>query len=180
MDEFLAQAYHDEHDLPVLCVRFFNTVGPRQSGNYGMVVPTFVERALAGRPLEVHGDGTQTRCFVHVADAVRAVTQLLDTPAAEGEVFNVGRPEEISIQALAERVRALADPDPSITHVPHEEVYGEGFEDMQRRVPDLSKLEATIGYEPQHSMDEILHDVIDDVKTRQTNVPAPERVNGSL
>jgi UDP-glucose 4-epimerase len=180
MDEFLAQAYHDEHDLPILCVRFFNTVGPRQSGNYGMVVPSFVERALAGKPLEVHGDGTQTRCFVHVADAVRAVTQLLDTPAAEGEVFNVGRPEEISIQALAERVRALVGTDPSITHVPHEEVYGEGFEDMQRRVPDLSKLEATIGYEPQHSMDEILHDVIDDVKIRQTNVPAPERVNGSL
>ena len=128
MDEFLAQAYHEEHGLPVLCVRFFNTVGPRQSGNYGMVVPTFVERALAGKNLEVHGDGTQTRCFVHVSDAVRAVTKLLETPGAEGEVFNVGRPEEISIQELAERVRSHVDADVEIAHVPHEEVYGEGFE----------------------------------------------------
>jgi len=181
MDEFLAQAYHDEHDLPVLCVRFFNTVGPRQSGNYGMVVPSFVERALAGEPLEVHGDGTQTRCFVHVADAVRAMMELLETPTVEGEVFNVGRSEEISIRTLAERVRSLVDADADITHVPHEEVYGEGFEDMQRRVPDLSKLEATIGYEPKFSMDEILRDVIDDMKARQSDVPvSPERVNGSV
>ncbi len=181
MDEFLAQAYHDEYGLPVLCVRFFNTVGPRQSGNYGMVVPSFVERALAGEPLEVHGDGTQTRCFVHVADAVRAMMELLETPTAEGEVFNVGRSEEISIRTLAERVRSLVDADADITHVPHEEVYGEGFEDMQRRVPDLSKLEATIGYEPKFSMDEILRDVIDNVKARQSDVPvSPERVNGSV
>ena len=181
MDEFLAQAYYDEHDLPVLCVRFFNTVGPRQSGNYGMVVPSFVERALAGTPLEVHGDGTQTRCFVHVADAVRAMMKLLETPAAEGEVFNVGRPEEISIRELAERVRSLVDTDLDITHVPHEEVYGEGFEDMQRRVPDLTKLKAAIGYEPQYTMDEILRDVIDDVKTRQPDISvSPERVNGSV
>jgi UDP-glucose 4-epimerase len=181
MDEFLAQAYYDEHDLPVLCVRFFNTVGPRQSGNYGMVVPSFVERALAGKPLEVHGDGTQTRCFVHVADAVRAMMELLETPGAEGEVFNVGRPEEISIRELAERVQSLVDTDPDITHVPHEEVYGEGFEDMQRRVPDLTKLKATIGYEPQYSMDEILRDVIEDVKARQPDVSvSPERVNGAV
>lgn len=181
MDEFLAQAYYDEHDLPALCVRFFNTVGPRQSGNYGMVVPSFVERALAGKPLEVHGDGTQTRCFVHVADAVRATVELLETPAAEGEVFNVGRPEEISIRQLAERVRSLVDPNVGITHVPHEEVYGEGFEDMKRRVPDLSKLEATIGYEPRFSMDEILRDVIDDVRTRRSGDPVSAgRVNGSV
>lgn len=181
MDEFLAQAYHEEHGLPVLCVRFFNTVGPRQSGNYGMVVPTFVERALAGKPLEVHGDGTQTRCFVHVADAVRAVTKLLEVPGAEGEVFNVGRREEISIRALAERVQSLVDPEVGITHVPHEEVYGEGFEDMKRRVPDLSKLEAAVGYEPRYSMDEILRDVVEDVKARQSGEEvAPERVNGAV
>jgi len=181
MDEFLAQAYHEEHDLPVLCVRFFNTVGPRQSGNYGMVVPTFVERALAGKPLEVHGDGTQTRCFVHVADAVRAVTKLLEVPGAEGEVFNVGRGEEISIRTLAERVQSLVDPEVDITHVPHEEVYGEGFEDMKRRVPDLSKLEAAIGYEPRYSMDEILRDVVEDVKARQSGEEvAPARVNGAV
>jgi UDP-glucose 4-epimerase len=181
MDEFLAQAYYQEHDLPVLCVRFFNTVGPRQSGNYGMVVPTFVERALAEKPLEVHGDGTQTRCFVHVSDAVRAVMKLLDTPGAEGEVFNVGRPEEISIQELAERVRALVSTDVSITNVPYEEVYDEGFEDMKRRVPDLSKLEAAIGYEPRFSLEDILRDVIDDVKERTPDVPATAgRMNGTV
>lgn len=179
MDEFLAQAYHDEHGLPVLCVRFFNTVGPRQSGNYGMVVPTFVERALAEKPLEVHGDGTQTRCFVHVSDAVRAMMKLLDTPAAVGEVFNVGRADEISIRELAERVQSLVPTDPDVTHVPYEEVYGDGFEDMQRRVPDLSKLKATIGYEPRFSLDEILRDVIEHVKRRSPSVSvSPERVNG--
>lgn len=181
MDEFLAQAYYQEHDLPVLCVRFFNTVGPRQSGNYGMVVPTFVERALAEKPLEVHGDGTQTRCFVHVSDAVRAVMKLLDTPGAEGEVFNVGRPEEISIQELAERVRALVSTDVSITNVPYEEVYDEGFEDMKRRVPDLSKLEAAIGYEPRFSLEDILRDVIDDVKERTPDAPVTAgRMNGTV
>ena len=181
MDEFLAQAYHEGHGLPVVCVRFFNTVGPRQSGNYGMVVPTFVERALAGQSLQVHGDGTQTRCFVHVADAVRAVMKLLEVPAAEGEVFNIGRPEEISIQALAERVRARTGAEVDITHVPHEEVYGDGFEDMQRRVPDLTKLEAATGYEPQFSMDDILRDVIDDVKARRSgHSVSEEHVNGTV
>jgi len=179
MDEFLAQAYYDEHDLPVLCVRFFNTVGPRQTGSYGMVIPTFVERALEGRPLQVHGDGTQTRCFVHVADAVRAMMKLLETPEAEGEVFNVGRSDEISIRRLAERIGALVSTDVDITHVPYEEVYGEGFEDMQRRVPDLSKLKATIGYEPRFSLDKILQDVIADVKGAASTVPvSAERVNG--
>jgi len=187
MDEFLAQAYHDEHGLPIVCVRFFNTVGPRQSGRYGMVVPSFVERALAGKPLRVHGDGTQTRCFVHVADAVRAVTRLLDVPTAEGDVFNVGRREEISIQRLAERVRALVGADVEITNVPYEEVYGDGFEDMQRRTPDLSKLRSTIEYDPQFTMDDILRDVIADVENRRAKrtgsgdaaVRQPP-VNGSL
>jgi UDP-glucose 4-epimerase len=181
MDEFLAQAYHDEYGLAVTCVRFFNTVGPRQSGNYGMVVPTFVERALSGQPIQVHGDGTQTRCFVHVADAVRAVMKLMEVPAAEGEVFNIGRPEEISIRALAERVRARVDDEVDITHVPHEEVYGDGFEDMQRRVPDLTKLEAAIGYAPQFSMDDILQDVIDDVTARRSGRSvSEEHVNGTV
>jgi UDP-glucose 4-epimerase len=116
-----------------------------------------------------------------VADAVRAVTKLLEVPGAEGEVFNVGRREEISIRALAERVQSLVDPEVGITHVPHEEVYGEGFEDMKRRVPDLSKLEAAVGYEPRYSMDEILRDVVEDVKARQSGEEvAPERVNGAV
>lgn len=185
MDEFLAQAYHDEHGLPVVCVRFFNTVGPRQSKRYGMVVPTFVERALAGNPLEVHGDGTQSRCFVHVSDAVRAVLRLLDAPEAEGEVLNVGHTEEISIRELAERVRTLAGADVDVTHVPYDEVYGEGFEDMQRRTPDLSKLRDTIEFTPRYSIEDILEDVIEDVRKRRSKrtvqegpTPTPS-VNGS-
>jgi len=168
MDEFLAKAYHDEYDLPVTCVRFFNTVGPRQSGQYGMVVPNFVERALAGEPITVHGDGTQTRCFTHVQDAVRAVTQLLETPAAEGEIVNVGQPDEISIKALAERVRTLSGADVPITYTPYEDVYGPGFEDMQRRTPDISKLQHLIEYEPQFTLDDILRDVIADVRDAST------------
>jgi UDP-glucose 4-epimerase len=160
MDEFLAQAYYDEYDLPVICVRFFNTVGPGQSSRYGMVIPNFVERALDERPIQVYGDGTQTRCFIHVHDAVRAVRRLLDTPAAEGEVYNVGRPEEISINRLAERVTELAGSSSSITHVPYEEVYGPGFEDMKRRTPDITKLQDTIDFAPSHSLEDILRDVI--------------------
>jgi len=160
MDEFLAQAYYDEYDLPVICVRFFNTVGPGQSSRYGMVIPNFVERALDERPIQVYGDGTQTRCFTHVHDAVRAVRRLLDAPAAEGEVFNVGRPEEISINRLAERVTKLAGSSSSITHVPYEEVYGPGFEDMKRRTPDITKLQDTIDFAPSHSLEDILRDVI--------------------
>ncbi|WP_263784985.1 NAD-dependent epimerase/dehydratase family protein [Salinibacter grassmerensis] len=163
MDEFLAQAYHDEYGLPVTCVRFFNTAGPRQSGQYGMVIPTFVERALSGQPLDIHGDGTQTRCFTHIDDAVRAVVQLLDTPAAEGEVVNVGQPTEISINDLAERVLALTGSNADVRHVPYEEVYGDGFEDMKRRTPDCSKLADLTGYEPQRTVDDILRDVIEEV-----------------
>ena len=160
MDEFLAQAYYDEYDLPVICVRFFNTVAPGQSSRYGMVIPNFVERALDERPIQVYGDGTQTRCFIHVHDAVRAVRRLLDTPAAVGEVYNVGRPEEISINRLAERVTELAGSSSSITHVPYEEVYGPGFEDMKRRTPDITKLQDTIDFAPSHSLEDILRDVI--------------------
>lgn len=166
MDEFLAQAYYDEYDLPVVCVRFFNTVGPRQSSRYGMVIPSFVERALDGEPIQVYGEGTQTRCFIHVHDAVRAVRGLLDASEAEGEVVNVGRPDEISINQLAERVRDMADSDVEITHVPYEEVYGPGFEDMKRRTPDISKLTSLVDFEPAHSLEDILRDVIAEVQTQ--------------
>ena len=164
MDEFLAQAYYDEYDLPVICVRFFNTVGPGQSSRYGMVIPNFVERALDDRPIQVYGDGTQTRCFTHVHDAVRAVRRLLDAPAAEGEVFNVGRPEEISINRLAERVKKMSGSSSNITHVPYEDVYGPGFEDMKRRTPDITKLQDTIDFAPSRSLEDILQDVIAEMK----------------
>jgi UDP-glucose 4-epimerase len=160
MDEFLAQAYYDEKGLEVVCARFFNTVGPRQSGSYGMVVPTFVERALSEDPLEVHGDGTQSRCFLHVTDAVEAILGLLEAPEAVGEVVNVGRPAEISINDLAERILELTGSAAEIKHVPYEEVYGEGFEDMQRRTPDISKLRALTGVKPTRTTDDILRDVI--------------------
>ena len=182
MDEFLAQAYHDEYDLPVTCVRFFNTVGPRQSSRYGMVIPNFVERALDDRPIQVHGDGTQTRCFIHVRDAVRAVRGLLDTPDAEGEIVNVGRPDEVSIQQLAERVREAADSSSKITNIPYEEVYGPGFEDMKRRTPDISKLRRMTGFESTRSLDDILRDVIVDVRSRQNardDQPSLEEFNAA-
>ena len=175
MDEFLAQAYHDEYDLPVICVRFFNTVGPGQSSRYGMVIPSFVERALDGRPIQVYGDGTQTRCFTHVHDAVRAVRRLLDAPGAAGEVFNVGRPEEISINQLAERVKMMVGSSSTITHVPYEEVYGPGFEDMKRRTPDITKLQDTIDFVPSHSLEDILQDVIAEMSVTSANGTKSER-----
>ena len=176
MDEFLAQAYYDEYDLPVTCVRFFNTVGPRQSSRYGMVIPSFVERALEDRPIQVYGDGTQTRCFTHVHDAVRAVRGLLETPEAEGEVFNVGRPDEISIKGLAERVREMSDSSSEITFIPYEEAYGPGFEDMKRRTPDISKLRETVDFEPSHSLEDILQDVIDEIQNRTDGAQRGTRV----
>lgn len=172
MDEFLARAFADEHGLRVIALRFFNTVGPRQSGRYGMVIPNFVSQALAGDNIRVYGDGEQTRCFTHVADAVRAVLALLDTPEAEGEVFNIGNTEEISINALAERTRDLAGSSSSIVHISYEEAYGPGFEDMRRRTPDLTKLHNATGYVPQNSVDDILNDVIDDVSSRNANATA--------
>ncbi len=177
MDEFLAQAYYDEHDLPVICVRFFNTVGPRQSSRYGMVIPNFVERALAGKPIEVHGDGTQTRCFTHVHDAVRAVLGLLEVPGAEGEIFNVGQQDEISITHLAERVKELSNSTSEITYVPYEEVYGPGFEDMKRRTPDISKLQDTIDFEPAFSLEDILQDVVRDVQSRASESDSNEQTS---
>jgi UDP-glucose 4-epimerase len=160
-DEFLALAYREEKGLELVVARFFNTVGPRQTGRYGMVVPNFVRRALAGEPLTVHGDGEQSRSFTHVEDAVRAVARLMESPEAEGEVFNVGHGRAITINELAEKVVELTGSSSPIEHVPYEEVYGEGFEDMRRRTPDIGKIQKAIGYEPRHDIDEILLDVID-------------------
>ncbi len=160
IDEFLALAYWRERTLPTVIVRLFNTVGPRQTGQYGMVVPTFIKQALTGRPITIHGAGTQSRCFADVSDVVRALVALMDHPGAVGEVFNVGSNEEVTIRGLAERVKALTESNSEIVHVPYELAYGEGFEDMPRRVPDISKVERLIGYRPTKSLDEILRGVI--------------------
>ena len=164
IDEFLALAYWKERKLPVVIVRFFNTVGPRQTGRYGMVIPNFVRQALAGQPITVHGDGSQTRSFCHVRDVVGALLRLMDEPRAVGEVFNVGNSQEISIMALAERVRALTASGSPIVTIPYDQAYESGFEDMPRRVPDLSKIGALIGYEARTDLDAILADVIDDFR----------------
>ena len=161
IDEFLALAYWKERKLPVIIVRFFNTVGPRQSGQYGMVIPNFVRQALAGEPITVFGDGTQSRSFTHVADVVGALMKLVAEPKAVGQVVNIGNTEEVTIQHLAERVRELTGSTSSIKLVPYDEAYESGFEDMPRRVPDLSKAEKMIGYKPKHRLDDILSQVID-------------------
>lgn len=161
IDEFLALAYWKERKLPTVVARLFNTVGPRQTGRYGMVVPKFVGQALAGRPLTVFGDGTQTRCFCHVDDVVRALVDLMALgEPAYGEVFNVGSQEEISMLALADRVRELTGSDSEIHVIPYDQAYEEGFEDMPRRYPQISKIEAAVGWGPTRSLDEILGDVI--------------------
>jgi UDP-glucose 4-epimerase len=161
IDEYLALAYWKERGLPVVVARLFNTVGPRQTGRYGMVVPKFVTQALAGRPLTVFGDGTQTRCFCHVEDVVRGLVELmLLQDAAYGEVFNIGSQEEISILALADRVRRLTRSDSEIVLVPYEEAYGEGFEDMPRRCPDIGKIQAAAGWTQRRTLEEILGDVV--------------------
>jgi UDP-glucose 4-epimerase len=166
IDEFLALAYHKERRLPVIIARLFNTVGPRQTGRYGMVIPTFVRQALTGAPITVHGDGTQTRSFTYVGDVVRALTGLAAEPRAVGEVFNIGNSQEISILALAERVRELTGSASEIRLIPYDEAYEAGFEDMPRRVPDLRKIAALIGYTPTLGLDEILARVIADQRQR--------------
>jgi UDP-glucose 4-epimerase len=167
IDEFLALAYWKERKLPVIIVRFFNTVGPRQTGQYGMVIPNFVQQALAGKPITVFGDGTQSRSFTHVADVVGALLTLMNEPKAIGQVINLGNVEEVTIQKLAERVRELTGSTSSITLIPYDEAYESGFEDMPRRVPDLSKAEAMIGYKTKHSLDDILRQVIDYFRQKQ-------------
>ena len=161
IDEFLALAYWKERKLPVIIVRFFNTVGPRQTGQYGMVIPNFVRQALAGEPITVFGDGTQTRAFTHVTDVVGALLKLVVEPTAVGQVINIGTSEEVSIGRLAERVRELSGSKSTIKLIPYDQAYESGFEDMPRRVPDLTKVKALIGYEPKHSLDDILTQVVD-------------------
>ena len=166
IDEFLALAYWKERKLPVIIVRFFNTVGPRQTGTYGMVIPTFVRQALAGHPITVFGDGTQSRSFTHVVDVVDALLKLVDEPKAIGQVVNIGNTEEVTITALAERVRDLSRSSSPITYIPYDQAYESGFEDMPRRVPDLRKVSEMIGYQPRHGLDDILKEVIDYFRTR--------------
>jgi UDP-glucose 4-epimerase len=166
IDEFLALAYWKEKRLPVIVVRLFNTVGPRQTGQYGMVIPNFVQQALAGQPITVFGDGTQTRSFTYVGDVVDALAKLVEEPRAIGRVFNVGNEYEISILDLANRVKALAGSTSEIVMVPYDQAYEAGFEDMPRRVPDISRIHELIGYEPKVQLDEILEKVIDYFRKR--------------
>ncbi len=161
IDEFLAIAYWRERHCPTLIGRCFNTVGPRQTGHYGMVVPRFVKQALHDEALTVYGDGQQTRCFTHVSDAVRAMMALMDADHTVGEVYNVGSEQEICIADLAERVRVLTDSESEIAFTPYEQVYGENFEDMPRRVPSLEKIRKAVGYEPRVDLDETLQSVIE-------------------
>lgn len=168
MDEWLGLAHWREHGLPVIIARLFNTVGPRQTGRYGMVLPNFTEQALAGEPITVFGTGRQSRCFCHVSDTVEALTSLLDTPGIDGQVFNVGSDREISMRELAELVRQTANSASPIELVPYEEAYAEGFEDMERRVPDCGKIEKWTGFRPKRSLEQIIADVIADRRMRLT------------
>lgn len=174
LDEWLAFAYARERGLPVVVTRLFNTVGPRQTGRYGMVLPTFAAQALRGEPLTVHGSGQQSRCFAHVGDVVEALVRLLAAPAAVGQVFNVGTDEEVTIEQLAHRVRAAAGSASTIRHVAYEEAYAPGFEDMLRRVPDVGKLERVIGFRPRTPLDRIVGDVVADQRQRlAARLPSP-------
>jgi UDP-glucose 4-epimerase len=160
LDEWLGLAYHRDKGVPVTVVRLFNTVGPRQTGRYGMVLPTFAAQAAAGEPITVYGTGEQSRCFCHVQDVVRAIEAFATGPSMAGEVFNVGSDREVSMNQLAEMVRAEAGSDSEIVHIPYAEAYAEGFEDMQRRVPDVSKLERALGFRPETPLEQIVADVV--------------------
>ena len=165
IDEFLALAYWKERKLPVTVVRLFNTIGPRQTGRYGMVVPRFVRAALRNEPIHVYGTGQQTRCFTNVADVVHALSLLLQTERSVGEIFNIGGTEQISIDALAQKIKQMTNSQSEIAHIPYEEAYAEGFEDMLRRMPDVSKLQRYIGFVPATTLDAMLQDVIHWVRT---------------
>jgi UDP-glucose 4-epimerase len=171
MDEHLALSYHLERGLDCVIVRLFNTVGPRQSGRYGMVIPRFVERALAGEPLEVHGDGTQTRSFCHVADTVRALAALMDAEIS-GEIFNVGSSERVSILELAERVKRATGSSSELAFVPYDEVYGQGIEDTLHREPATAKIKNAIGWQTTLDLDRIIADVVEHARDR----PATESI----
>ncbi len=166
LDEWLALAYLRERGVPVIVTRFFNTVGPRQTGQYGMVVPTFAAQALRDEPITVYGSGEQSRCFGHVNDAVEALLRLMSTSSAIGEVFNVGSTQEVSVRELAELVRTAAGSRSDIVLIPYSEAYAVGFEDMMRRVPDVSKLERVTGFRPSTSLEVIIRDVVDDQRAR--------------
>jgi UDP-glucose 4-epimerase len=166
LDEWLALAYSHEKSVPVIIVRFFNTVGPRQTGRYGMVLPNFARQAARNEPITVYGTGQQSRCFGHVRDAVEAVLRLLGTPSAQGDVFNVGSTEEVSILRLAEVVREAAGSTSEIQLVPYSEAYAAGFEDMMRRVPDVTKLERVTGFRPRTPLERIVADVVADQRAR--------------
>jgi UDP-glucose 4-epimerase len=161
LDEFQAMAYYDEKKLPVVIARLFNTVGPRQTGQYGMVLPNFVQSALLGKPITVFGDGTQARSFCHVRDVVSALTKLMGESKAEGDIFNVGNDYEVTINELAQKVKELTGSHSVIEHIPYEKAYGPGFEDMERRCPNIEKLGELIGFNPENNLDTIIQDVID-------------------
>ncbi len=160
LDEILAYVYFKEKKLPTVIVRLFNTIGPRQTGHYGMVVPRFINQALLGHPITVYGTGEQSRCFLSVSDAVSAMMRLMETPGAEGDVFNIGSCEEITINELAAKVVKIAGGDSSIEHIPYSEAYEEGFEDMERRVPDCTKVRELVGFEPTMTLDEIIKQMV--------------------
>jgi nucleoside-diphosphate-sugar epimerase len=173
LDEFLALAYHQERGLDCVIARLFNTVGPRQSGQYGMVIPNFVSAALAGRPIHIHGDGEQTRCFCHVDDTIRALLGLVES-GISGEIFNVGSTERVTILELAERIRAATGSTSELSFVPYDQVYGQGIEDMIHRQPSIEKVTAAIGWEPTRSLDAILENVIEHIR----HAPAVEGSEG--
>jgi UDP-glucose 4-epimerase len=180
-DEFLALAYHRERQLPVVIVRFFNTIGPRQTGQYGMVVPRLVQQALRGESLTVHGDGQQTRCFTDVRDAVTAMTRLMATPEAAGQTFNVGNSREISIENLAHLVIRMTGSVVPIRYVPYAQVYERGFEDMRRRIPDVSKLRSAIGFSPTIPLESALEGIIHHFRVQATSLErAPQREQPSV
>ena len=161
LDEFLAMAYYEEKKLPVVIVRLFNTVGPRQTGQYGMVLPNFVQSALLGKPITVYGDGNQSRSFLHVNDAIWALIRLMNEAKAEGDILNVGNDHEITINELAQKVKEMTNSSSPIEHIPYEKAYGPGFEDMQRRCPNIQKIRKLIGFEPKYDMDAIIKSVIE-------------------
>lgn len=165
IDEFLALAYWKEKKLPVVIARFFNIVGPRQTGRYGMVVPRFVKQALYNKPITVYGDGKQSRSFTHISDAVNALIKLSQTEKAVAEIINIGNSSEVTIENLARKVKQLTKSKSKIQYISYEEAYEEGFEDMRKRVPDLTKIKKIIGYKPQYSLDDILKDVIDSYRS---------------
>jgi UDP-glucose 4-epimerase len=173
VDEFLALAYHREKGLPVTIFRLFNTVGPRQTGRYGMVVPRFVKQALDGEPLTIYGDGQQSRCFLHVQDAVEAILALAGCDQAVGEVFNIGSTENVTIRDLAERVLAMTAgsrpptaPGSPFSFIPYDQAYAVGFEDMHKRVPDITKIYEFTGWSPKRSLDHTLKNIIEEIKGR--------------